>query len=102
MEMEDESDLPLTDIVKWIEEEIGGAVVAIMPSGVEVDPFGETYWVVFEEDGKRSIEWVVGIKSYSEDSGPSAHDCPLVFLDLVPEVNPKWRKRCIEYHKSKA
>lgn len=98
MQTDDESDLPLTDLINWIEEEIGGKVVAIMPSGVEIEPIGESYWVIFEDNGKRSIHWIVGIKSYSEGSGPAAVDCPLAFLDLAPVENEEWRKQCIEYH----
>lgn len=97
----DESDLPLTELINWIEEEIGGKVVAIMPSGVKIDPIGESFWVVFEDDIERTIRWVAGINSYSEGSGPAAVDCPLAFLELAPVENYEWRKKCIEYHARK-
>ncbi len=97
---EDESGVPLSDLVEWLEGEFGGKVISVMPSAVEVEPIGETYWVIFESDGERSIEWVIGGKSVSEGSGPMAYDCPPAFFDLAQEVNREWRKKCIEYDKS--
>lgn len=97
---DDGFEMPLADLVDWLETEFGGKVISVMPSIVEVDPIGETYWVVFESEGKRTIEWIIGAKSVSEGSGPAAHDCPIAFFDLAPEVNLEWRKKCIEYDKS--
>jgi len=73
-----------------------GKVLAIMPSVVEVEPIGETYWVVFGYGERRSIEWVVGLKSISEESGPVAEDCPPSLFALAPEVNSKWRLKCLK------
>src|SRR5471032_2202931 len=61
-----DDELPLISLMQWLEEEFGGKVIAVMPSLATVEPGGETYWVVFEHDTQRTIQWVVGLKTISE------------------------------------
>lgn len=91
----------LSSLVEWLESEFGfGAkLVAVMPSSVEVEPYGETYWVIFESPTGRTINWVVGLKYYPEESGPAALDCPAYFFELVPVKNQRWRSKCIKAQK---
>jgi hypothetical protein len=96
---DDERDMPISSLMQWLTEEFGGEVIAIMPSGVEVTTFGETYWAVFESGDQRTIEWVVGLKSVPEAAGPAAYDCPLYFFDLVPVANESWREKCKKFHR---
>jgi hypothetical protein len=100
MDDEESDDPGLTELVKWVEEEFGGPVVAIMPSSAIVEPGGETDWVVMGDVRNRSIHWIVAYKSYSVFAGPAAQDCPLAFFELVERGNQEWRQACRAYHAS--
>lgn len=91
-----ESDgVSLGDLITSIEDEFRISILTIMPSRVDVDPYGETYWLVTEnESGEREIQWLAGLRLISEAEGPIASDCPGVFFELVPPTNPEWRKSC--------
>lgn len=90
-------DESMSSLVEWLESEFGfGAkLIAVMPSSIEVEPYGETYWVIFESPTGRTINWVVGLKYYPEEAGPAALDCPAYFFDLVPVKNQRWRSKCM-------
>jgi hypothetical protein len=97
-ELDLSDDESLSSLVEWLESEFGfGAkLIAVMPSSMEVEPYGETYWVIFESPTGRTINWVVGLKYYPEEVGPAALDCPTYFFDLVPVKNQRWRSKCIK------
>ena len=40
----------------------------------------------------------VGYKSMDESCGPGEYNCPLAYLDRVPECNPDWRVSVRQYH----
>lgn len=86
----------MSSLVEWLESEFGfGAkLIAVMPSSVVVEPYGETYWAIFESSTGRTINWVVGLNYYPEEAGPAALDCPPHFFDLVPVKNQRWRSKC--------
>lgn len=50
--------------------------------------------------GKKLGDW--GYKDITEEMGPVEYDCPLSFLDFVPEPNTTyakgWRKKVRKYH----
>jgi hypothetical protein len=59
------------------------------------------YIILFKLQGQRGYGW--GYKDIEECMGPYEHDCPLAFLDMVPEpVRPEgyhdWRAEVRKYH----
>lgn len=91
-----ESDgVSLGDLITSIEDEFRISILTIMPSRVDVEPYGETYWLVTEDaSGAREIQWLAADRLISEAEGPIASDCPAVFFELVPPTNPEWRTSC--------
>lgn len=73
--------------------------------------YGRHLWLVCEKpDGARFIALFLingndggwGYKDMTEDMGPCYYDCPLAFLDMVPEANARWREKVRAHHAARA
>ena len=91
----------IQETIKWVNQQHGMHVLAIIPSTQVEEPGWEPVWVVSGSQSNpndRKIYLVFSTKHISEEEGITIIDCPKWFFELVPNIKDQnWRKACLDY-----